>query len=59
MLFRSNALLNMGNIRASQYGTAGSALNTALNTDWSKVGDKISGWFKSTPETPTSTPEWT
>ena len=42
---QGNALLNMGNIRASQYGTAGSALNTALNTNWAQVGNKLSGWF--------------
>lgn len=33
-----NLALQQGNIRASQYGTAGSALNTALNTDWNKLG---------------------
>ena len=35
---QGNAMLSQGNIRASQYGTAGSALNQALNTDWSKIG---------------------
>lgn len=35
---QANALLSAGNIRATQYGTAGSALNQALNTDWSKYG---------------------
>lgn len=42
---QGNALLNMGNIRSSQYGTAGSALNTALNTNWTQVGNKLGGWF--------------
>lgn len=42
---QGNALLNMGNIRASQYGNLGSALNTALNTDWNKVGNTVGGWF--------------
>lgn len=40
---QGNALLNMGNIRASQYGTAGSALNQALNTNWGKVGSMFGG----------------
>jgi hypothetical protein len=31
----------MGNIRASQYGTAGSALNTALNTDFNALGRRF------------------
>ena len=34
-----NLALGMGNIRASQYGTAGSALNEALSADWNKLGD--------------------
>jgi hypothetical protein len=38
---QGNAALAAGNIRASQYGTAGSALNTAMNTDWSKVGNYL------------------
>lgn len=33
-----NLALQQGNIRASQYGTMGSALNTALNTNWNKLG---------------------
>lgn len=42
---QANALLAGANIRASQYGNMGSALNTALNTDWGKVGNTVSGWF--------------
>lgn len=42
---QGNALIAQGNIRASQYGTMGSALNTALNTDWGKVGSTIGGFF--------------
>ena len=40
---QGNAMMQQGNIRASQYGTAGSALNTAMNTDWSKVGSFFGG----------------
>lgn len=36
---QGNAMLSQGNISASQYGTMGSALNQALNTNWSKVGN--------------------
>lgn len=36
---QGNLALQQGNIRASQYGTMGSALNTALNTDWGKIGN--------------------
>ena len=36
---QGNALLALGNIGASQYGTAGRALNQVLNTDWSKIGN--------------------
>jgi hypothetical protein len=36
-----NLALMGGNIRASQYGTAGSALNTALNTDWNALGRRF------------------
>lgn len=36
-----NLALQQGNIRASQYGTYGSALNTALNTDWNKLGQRF------------------
>ena len=35
---QGNLALQQGNIRASQYGTMGSALNTALNTNWNKLG---------------------
>ena len=42
----ANALLTQGNIAASQYGTFGKGLDQALNTDWSKVGNTIGGWFK-------------
>lgn len=42
---QANALLAGANIRASQYGNMGSALNTALNTDWSKVGNTVNNWF--------------
>lgn len=38
---QGNLALGMGNIRASQYGTAGSALNTALNTDWNALGKRF------------------
>lgn len=33
---QGNLALQAGNIRATQYGGYGNALNTALNTDWSK-----------------------
>ena len=36
---QGNAMLALGNIGASQYGTAGRALNQVLNTDWSKIGN--------------------
>lgn len=36
-----NLALAQGNIRASQYGTAGKALDEALNYDWSKVGNAL------------------
>ncbi len=42
---QANALLAGANIRASQYGNMGSALNTALNTDWNKVGNTVNNWF--------------
>lgn len=42
---QGNALLAGGNIRASQYGNYGRALDQALNTDWGKVSDTIGGWF--------------
>jgi hypothetical protein len=38
---QGNLALGMGNIRASQYGTAGSALNQALNTDWNALGRRF------------------
>ena len=38
---QGNLALAQGNIRASQYGTAGSALNTALNTDWNALGRRF------------------
>lgn len=38
---QGNALMAGANIRAQQYGTAGRALDQALNTDWSKVGSNL------------------
>lgn len=38
---QANLGLMGGNIRASQYGTAGRALDQALNTDWGKVGSYL------------------
>ena len=38
---QGNLALGMGNIRASQYGNAGSALNTALNTDFNALGRRF------------------
>ena len=38
---QGNLALGMGNIRASQYGTAGSALNTALNTDYNALAKRF------------------
>lgn len=38
---QGNALLAGGNIRASQYGTAGRALDQALNTNWSNVANRL------------------
>jgi hypothetical protein len=40
---QGNALMAGSNIRAQQYGTAGRALDQALNTDWSKVGNMFGG----------------
>ena len=40
---QGNALMQRGNIAAQQYGTAGRALDQALNTDWSKVGKYFGG----------------
>jgi len=38
---QGNLALGMGNIRASQYVTAGSALNTALNTDYNALARRF------------------
>ncbi len=38
---QGNLALGMGNIRASQYGNYGSALNTALNTDWNALARRF------------------
>lgn len=38
---QGNLALGMGNIRASQYGTAGRALDQALNTDWNALGRRF------------------
>ena len=38
-----NLALGMGNIRASQYGTAGRGLEQALNTDWNRLGGMFGG----------------
>lgn len=38
---QGNLALGLGNVRASQYGTMGSALNQALNTDWSRIGNYL------------------
>lgn len=40
---QGNLALQRGNIAASQYGNYGSALNTALNTDWNKLGQRFGG----------------
>jgi len=40
---QGNLALQRGNIAATQYGNYGNALNTALNTDWSKYGFGSSG----------------
>lgn len=42
---RANLGLAAGNIRASQYKTAGRAIDDALETDWGKVASTVSGWF--------------
>ena len=39
---RANLGLAAGNIRASQYNTAGRAID---QTDWGKVASTVSGWF--------------
>lgn len=38
---QGNALMAGANIRAGQYGTAGRALDQALNTDWGSIGQKF------------------
>lgn len=38
---QGNLALGMGNIRASQYGNLGSALNTALNTDYNALARRF------------------
>lgn len=38
---QGNLALAGGNIRASQYGNYGSALNTAMNTDWNALGRRF------------------
>jgi hypothetical protein len=40
---QGNLALGMGNIRASQYGTAGRALDQALNTDWNALWRQFGG----------------
>jgi len=55
---QGNALMQRGNLAAQQYGTAGRALDQALNTDWGKVGDTVGGWFKSTPSASSSDGTW-
>lgn len=42
---RANLALTSGNIRASQYNTAGRAIDDALGTDWGKVASTVRGWF--------------
>lgn len=38
---QANLALQAGNVRASQYGNYGSALNTALNTDWNALAKRF------------------
>ena len=45
---QGNLALQAGNIRASQYGNYGNALNTALNTDWKGLGDRAQAAFSQT-----------
>ena len=45
MTNQGNLALTSGNIRASQYNTAGRAIDEALGTDWGKVASTVSGWF--------------
>ena len=42
MTNQGNLALTSGNIRASQYNTAGRAIG---ETDWGKVASTVSGWF--------------
>jgi hypothetical protein len=44
---QANAALQLGNIRASQYGNIGAGINQAMNTDWSKIGNTLGNWFGS------------
>ena len=45
MTNQGNLALTSGNIRASQYNTAGRAIDDVLGTDWGKVASTVSGWF--------------
>ena len=45
MTNQGNLALTSGNIRASQYNTAGRAIDEALGTDWGKIASTVSGWF--------------
>lgn len=45
MTNQGNLALTSGNIRASQYNTAGRAIDDALGTDWGKIASTVSGWF--------------
>ena len=56
---QGNALMTGANIRAQQYGTAGRALDQALNTDWGKVGSTVKGWFGNGSSPDTSNIEYT
>jgi hypothetical protein len=51
---QGNAMMQRANIAAQQYGTAGRALDQALNTDWSKIGKYFGGGGGSTPSVDTS-----
>lgn len=44
---QANAALQLGNIRASQYGNIGAGINQAMNTDWGKIGNTLGNWFGS------------
>jgi hypothetical protein len=56
---QGNAMMQRANIAAQQYGTAGRALDQALNTDWSKIGKYFGGGGGSTPSVDTSSFETT